>query len=157
MHLASIYNNHTVPLRHFQGLSRAGTNRSQANLRVGQYDPKTKTHPHTHSMLASDNPSILWQQLPATAGTHFYKQSVFFNPFVGVAVLYTVLAGISITCLRPIPILNRGLPQIQELPTTKTTTTLVADGGVGTPTKVAIVTGYVRLLVPVYENFDSCV
>lgn len=69
-------------------------------------------------------------ELPAKAAVHFYNKSVSFNPLIAVAFLYSSLAAISISCLRPIPLLNRGLPQVQEIPTTI----------VGT-NKVAIITG----------------
>lgn len=77
------------------------------------------------------NPSLLLLLgLPAKAGAHFYQKSVSFNPFSVVAVVYSAVSNLSIACLRPIPFLNRGLPQVQEI-----STAVVGSN------KVAIVTG----------------
>jgi NAD(P)-dependent dehydrogenase (short-subunit alcohol dehydrogenase family) len=66
---------------------------------------------------------------PASAAMNFYSKTTAFNAFSIVSLLYTTLANLSITCLRPIPWINRGLPQVQEIPIT-----VVSN-------KVAIVTG----------------
>lgn len=53
---------------------------------------------------------------PAKAATNYYTKSPSFSILSAVAVLYSALANLSIACLRPIPLLNRGLPQVQEIP-----------------------------------------
>lgn len=66
---------------------------------------------------------------PANAATHYYSKASAFNAFSAVAVIYSALANFSIMCLRPIPLINRNLPHVQEIPKT-----LVSN-------RVAIVTG----------------
>jgi NAD(P)-dependent dehydrogenase (short-subunit alcohol dehydrogenase family) len=65
--------------------------------------------------------------LPARAAANYYSNASF-NVLSLAAVLYSVMASISIACLKPF--LNRGLPTVREIPNT-----------VVTPPRIAIITG----------------
>jgi len=83
--------------------------------------------------------------VPANAALHYYSKTSTFNPFSVVALLYSTVASLSIACLRPIPILNRGLPQVREIPMQPTTSTpriaivTGANTGIGLETSKALV------------------
>ncbi|CAB9504860.1 WW domain-containing oxidoreductase [Seminavis robusta] len=81
--------------------------------------------------------------LPARAAMNYYSKSSF-NPLSLVSVLYSAMAYLSIACIKPIPILNRGLPKLQEIPKTVLTTPKVAivtgsNTGIGFETSKALV------------------
>ena len=54
--------------------------------------------------------------LPAGAANHFYtKSSVVWNSFMITSVLYSVLSNLAMTCLQPIPVVNRALPAVRRV------------------------------------------
>lgn len=68
--------------------------------------------------------------LPQGSATNYYgKNAVMWSAFQLVAVLYTSISNLASVCIKPIPFLNRGLPEINEPPFYKVYS------------KVAIVTG----------------
>lgn len=80
--------------------------------------------------------------IPDHAATHYYSKNVAFNIFSLVGLVYTTISNLSIACIRPIPILNRGLPQIQSLPSPSTIDDDTTNNNKEKKTKkIAIVTG----------------
>lgn len=76
--------------------------------------------------------------LPVGAASNYYgRNAVVWNALQFAAVAYTGLSNLAYTCLKPIPFINRALPQLQPLPPVVTTTTTTTTR----KRKVAIVTG----------------
>ena len=86
---------------------------------------------------------ITVSSMPARAAAHYYSKTSTFGPLSAVAVIYSALASLSIACLKPIPFINRGLPQPKEIPKLVVTDKLAivtgSNVGIGYETAKALV------------------
>ncbi|CAB9504861.1 Retinol dehydrogenase 12 [Seminavis robusta] len=82
--------------------------------------------------------------LPARAAMNYYSKSRSFSLLSLISVLYSAMAYLLIACIKLVPILNRGLPQLQEIPKIVLATPKVAivtgsNTGIGFETSKALV------------------